>query len=153
MAFISNFQREDYSQAFDIPDGEWDVKISKAAEIKQNKSGKSFISVPLLVNCQTQILPYEIQIWEGKFFNKSMSKFCDAFGLADTDIGNMVKYNGLRGKASFTHKMESFTGADGMPHSVNRCKCNLIVDDQKAAAPLAKSPAPAPAEIPADIWS
>ena len=150
MAFIANFQREDYSQGFDIPDGEWDVKISKAAEIRKNKNGKSYINVPLLVNCQTGLLPFELQIWEGEFFNKSMSKFCDAFGLADTDIGNMAKYNGLRGKASFTHKLESYTDAAGVPHSVNRCKCNLIVENKKAGAPLAK--APTPAEESGDIW-
>lgn len=149
MAFITNFQREDYSQAFDIPDGEWDVKISKAAEIRQTKSGKSFISVPLLVNCQTGLLPYELQIWEGEFFNKSMSKFCDAFGLADTDIGNMSRYAGLRGKASFAHKLETYTGADGVPHSVNRCKCNLIVP-AKSGAPVAK--VPTPAEVTKVIW-
>ena len=149
MAFIANFQREDYSQGFDIPDGEWDVKISKAAEIRKNKNGKSYINVPLLVNCQTGLLPFELQIWEGEFFNKSMSKFCDAFGLADTDIGNMAKYNGLRGKASFTHKLESYTDAAGVSHSVNRCKCNLLVPD-KSGAPVAK--APTPAEKSGDIW-
>lgn len=149
MAFITNFKREDYSQAFDIPDGEWDVKISKAAEIRQTKSGKSYISVPLLVNCQTGLLPYELQIWEGEFFNRAMSKFCDAFGLADTDIGTMSRYAGLRGKASFAHKLETYTGTDGASHSVNRCKCNLLVPD-KSGAPVAK--APTPAEVPEANW-
>jgi hypothetical protein len=149
MAFYMDFKREDYNQVYDIPDGEWEVKISAAAEAKKNKNGKQYLSVQLLVNTQTQVLPYELQIWEGEYFNKAMSKFCDAFELADADVPVLLKYKGLRGKASFTHKIETYTDPSGVPKTVNRCKCNLIVPDGRSK-PLAQ--APQPAEVTGDIW-
>lgn len=130
MAFIYDFKREDYNTFNDIPDGEYDVKVAAAAEPRTNRNGKNYLYIPLLVNTPTSVLEYELDIWEGEYFNKAMSRFCDCFAMPDGNVGAFLNYKGLRGRARFTHKEETFTGSDGQQKKVNKCVCTLIVPEK-----------------------
>lgn len=117
MAFMNSYVPEE-SKVFDIPDGDYKVRIVKV-ENTMSKSGLNMHAITLQVEGSREL--YIHFICEGEYYNKAMTTFFDAFKIPR---GNF-NFSGWIGKitaAHFEHKQRKFIGNDGLEHTANRCE-------------------------------
>lgn len=117
MAFMNNYVPEE-SKVFDIPDGDYKVRIEKVDDA-MSKSGLHMHAITLRVEGVKEL--YIHFICEGEYYNKAMTTFFDAFKIPR---GNF-KFSSWIGRitaAHFEHRQRKFTGNDGLEHTANRCE-------------------------------
>jgi len=140
--FIQDFQyTSDYSISFDCPDGEHTVKIIEAKETT-TKNGAPMIEVQLAVQDSNGIAYIE-RIVSGEYFNKNMSRFFDAFKIVRGNFAFMG-WRGKIGRGMFKHEQQTFTGADGIPKTVNKAvmKALLVEQSNTQGTPQAQNTQP-----------
>lgn len=132
MSFYNSYKYEEYKTSFDVPDGDWPVVICKVEE-KQTKNGKGMLEVSFRV---ADILsPYYVERYvEGEYFNKSMSRFFDAFKLQPGNF-TFSTWIGKRATAHFEHVQETYTAQDGTQRASNRAKLKYLVVPEKEQFP------------------
>lgn len=119
--WINDYQKVNYNQSFDVPDGEHKVVITKA-EIKTSKTNKKMIEVTANVQDSNGV-PFVDRIVEGEYFDINMSRFFDAYGIQAGNF-DFRQWCGKSACAIFTHKNETFTDQYGISRTVS--KANLI---------------------------
>ncbi len=116
MSFMNNYVPEE-KKGFDIPDGDYRVRILKA-ENATAKSGLNMHVITLQVEGSKE--HYLHFICEGDFYNRTMTAFFDAFGIQRGNF-NFSSWAGKVTAAHFEHKSRKFTGNDGLEHTANNC--------------------------------
>lgn len=106
------------SKVFDIPDGDYKVRILKV-ENTMSKSGLNMHAITLQVEGVKE--HYLHFICEGEFYNKAMTTFFDAFKIPRGNF-NFSYWLGKITAAHFEHRQRKFTGNDGLEHTANRCE-------------------------------
>ncbi len=133
MAFINNYSYEQYSQAFDCPDGENAVRIDKA-ELTQSKTGKDMLEIRLSVhgsNGQQYIERYV----DNDYFNKNMSRFFDAFRIQPGNF-DFNSWLGKTAKGFFEHVADTYTDNSGQQKDTIRTRMKyLLTPDNQQKAP------------------
>lgn len=131
--FINDYRQEDYAkQYFDVEDGNHDLKIVGAV-VKVSKTGKQMVEVTYVVK-ECMQYPYIENYVEGEYFNKNMTRFFDAFGIQPGNF-NFQSWIGKKAVGNFEHRMETFTGKDGMQKSINKCHMAYLVVQQNQPTP------------------
>ncbi len=108
MALMERFQYVE-AKSFDVEDGTHDVVIMDAVE-KFAKSGKEMVCITLRV-ADSNFVPYIHNIVDGEYFDRTMSIFCDCFGLGKTP--KLSDFKGKKGRATFEHKERKWTDDQG----------------------------------------
>lgn len=116
MAFMNNYTPEE-RKTFDIPDGDYKVRIMKA-ENAFSKTGLQMHCITLQVEGSAE--NYIHFICEGEFYNRKMTEFFDAFGIQRGNF-NFSSWIGKITAARFEHRQKQFTGTDGLTHTANNC--------------------------------
>ncbi|MCQ2125123.1 MAG: hypothetical protein MJZ25_13160 [Fibrobacter sp.] len=140
MAFINNYQPEDYSVGnyFDVPDGIHDIKVVEA-KVKQSNTGKQMIEITYQCkSCPT--VPYYEYYVEGDYFNKNITRFFDAMSIRLGDF-NFQAWIGHAGKGMFAHRDETYTDKMGAVKTINKCYLKtLMIPDSNQPAPQQNRP-------------
>jgi hypothetical protein len=141
MAFIDDYQYEQYSQVFDCADGDHRVQIKKV-EVKKAKSGSNMLEIQFAVEGGNGI-PYYERYVEGEFFNKNMSRFFDAFKLQQ----NNFQFDSWMMKIAtghFVHEKEQYEDSSGQMRETNRSRLKYLVvpgnGQQQRPAPQYRTP-------------
>jgi hypothetical protein len=134
MAFISDYQYEQYSQVFDCADGDHRVQI-KRVEVKKAKSGSNMLEVQFAVEGGNGI-PYYERYVEGEFFNKNMSRFFDAFRLQPNNF-QFDSWMGRIAHGFFSHEKEQYEDSTGQRRETNRSRMKYLVIPENKQVPAA----------------
>lgn len=108
--FINDYQYEQGSTSFSCEEGEQFLRV-EGAEITRSKTGKQMLVVAFSVSNSNGVL-YKENFVEGDFFNKSMSRFFDAFQIQPGNF-NLQQWKGKQGRAMFQKKTEEYQDASG----------------------------------------
>ena len=144
MAFISDYQPENYSVVFDCPDGDNEVMVAGARIAQAKASGAQMLEIAFKVKGCPGFY-YERYV-EGEYFNRNITKFFDALGINRGDF-NFDGWKGKRGVAHFEHEVQEYINGYGEQKSINKAIMKyLIVPAQDSAAtvpnPATTQPAP-----------
>lgn len=145
MAFINDYQPENYSVVFDCPDGDNEVMVAGARIAQAKASGAQMLEIAFKVKGCPGFY-YERYV-EGDYFNKNITKFFDALGINRGDF-NFDGWKGKKGKAHFEHEVQEYINGYGEQKSINKAIMKyLIVLAQDSAAttqPASRNPAQPP---------
>ena len=133
MSFINDYQPKEYSQSFDVADGEHLVLIEKV-DVQNTKNNNQMLVVQLKVQDSNGV-PYFDRYVAGEYFDQNVTRLFDAYGIRRGDF-NFNNWIGKKAKAMFVHKEETFVNNQGMTVTANRCNLKtLIVADKPQATP------------------
>lgn len=128
MSFNNYQYREPESKVFEIADGKHQAIIKDAKQAK-SKDGKDMITVTLDVYGSNGI-DYLHFICDGEYFDQSLSRFCDCFGLVMAGSCNNYPYKnwiGKSGKVITEHRKEEYKDKNGNTKEANRARIKFFV--------------------------
>lgn len=155
---MDSFVWDEHGPEFDVPDGEYKVKILKVYD-GQNKNAKNFTG--FLLEVEGSDMAYIWNIWYGNdFVNRNWTNFLSAFKITPPPLNEDWKYyydmwKGLEARAMFRHKDDEYLDRNGIKKTSHRCELHYFVttpkqDGQNAAPESAAVPAaPAKPAMPA----
>lgn len=108
--FINDYQYEQGSTSFSCEEGEQFLRV-EGAEITRSKTGKQMLVVAFSVSNSNGVF-YKENFVEGDFFNKSMSRFFDAFQIKPGNF-NLQQWKGKQGRAMFQKRQEEYQDTNG----------------------------------------
>lgn len=137
MSFINDYQYEQSAVGFSCEEGEQLMRVV-SAEIQQTKTGKQMLVVSFAVS-NSNGAAYKENFVEGDFFNKSVSRFFDAFNIKPGNW-NFNEWKGKNGRGFFQKKEEQYQDATGNWKNTSRIKLSYFIQPEKTAP--AQRPAP-----------
>lgn len=140
MAFINDYQPENYAVVFDCPDGDNQIMVAGARTAQTKTSGAQMLEIAFKV----QGCPgfYYERYVEGDYFNKNITKFFDALGIARGDF-DFSHWKGKKGVAHFEHEIQEYINGYGEQKSVNKAVLKYLIvpaQDAAQATPTVKAP-------------
>ncbi len=115
MAFIDSYKPEG-NVKFEVSDGEHRVIIASAETKVSKKTHIQMICVTLRVENANSL--YQYFICEGEYFNRSMTRFFDAFKITRGNF-NFLQWQGKTTSAHFEHRDGTFTDDKGIEHKTS----------------------------------
>jgi hypothetical protein len=142
MAFVNDYQPENYAVVFDCPDGDNQIMVAGARIAQTKTSGAQMLEIAFKV----QGCPgfYYERYVEGDYFNKNITKFFDALGITRGDF-DFTHWKGKKGYAHFEHEVQEYINGYGEQKSVNKAVLKYLivpVQDAAPATPTVKVPVP-----------
>ena len=140
MGFINNYVPEEYAMAFDVEDGSHPMCVVQIRVTQTKDKTKNMLEIDFAVkNNAGQKVPvvYTERFVEGDYFNKSITRFFDAFKLPRGDF-NFINWKGKTGKGMFAHKAETYLDAYGVQKTSNKCVLKFFEVEN---APASNQPA------------
>ena len=164
MGFINTYVPEEYAMVFDVEDGSHPMCVKEIRVTQTKDKTKNMLEIDFIVkNNAGQKVPvvYTERFVEGDYFNKSITRFFDAFKIPRGDF-NFINWKGKIGKGTFAHKADTYLDAYGVQKTSNKCVLKFFevenapasnqapqVGTQAAATQPVAQPAPIPQNTPA----
>lgn len=123
MGFVNNYKYENYSNVFSCQEGDRTITIRKV-ELKTTKTNRQMIEVSYDVETSNGVL-YVDRLVESEFFNKSMSRFFDAFNIPVGNF-NYRDWIGKQAKANFKQKEETYIDANGQERTIQKMSLEFL---------------------------